>query len=300
MHVLCFAQRFGAVLEGSVLVFIQNPTPSNPGMSRAGADRLRVVVAGGGAAARAVRIGLLGAPVTLREVGADGDGRVAGVDRRRRLVRVVDGDRAREIGYDTLVLTTGARIAFAGHGWQNWSAEVHGPVGERVRLAFEYAESEPDPSERARLLTFVVVGQGATAAAVAAGVAEVATRLVPPEFAALGEQPRVLLAPEGSQVVAPDRVTIGTEQVAAGTVMLVDGILPEEAADWLDGSRRGGDVYAVASEREGVDAAEMIRSRLEGRAPASYRAARLGAVANVLRRLRFELRSLLARAEAPL
>ena len=55
-------------------------------------------------------------------------------------------------------------------------------IRHRMLLAFEYAESEPDPAEQARLLTFVVVGGGASGIEIAGEIAEFANRTLAQEL----------------------------------------------------------------------------------------------------------------------
>ena len=91
--------------------------------------------------------------------------KVTGVDMVRQ--EVVLG--ARRVPFDFLVLATGARHAYFGH--DDWELHAHGIkkiddatfLRRKILLAFERAESESDPSERRRLLTFVVIGGGAPA-----------------------------------------------------------------------------------------------------------------------------------------
>src|SRR3546814_3547044 len=103
--------------------------------------------------------------------------RVVGVDTARSVVLTEGG---REIPYGRLVLATGAQHAYFGH--DEWEAVAPGlkkitdatHIRERVLMAFERAETEPDPAERSRLLTFVVVGAGPTGVAMAGALAELA------------------------------------------------------------------------------------------------------------------------------
>src|ERR1700704_4511043 len=99
-------------------------------------------------------------------------GKVSGIDIERREV-LAEG---RRIPYDTLVLATGAQHAYFGHG--DWAAFAPGLktiddatyLRRRILLAFEKAEAESDPAERARLLNFVVVGGGPPGVAVAGAI----------------------------------------------------------------------------------------------------------------------------------
>ena len=91
-------------------------------------------------------------------------GKVADLDPARGVVRLEDGA---EIGYDTLVIATGAHHHYFGRD-DEWSALAPGlktiedaiTIRRRVLLAFEAAEREPDPDRRRALLTFVIVGGG--------------------------------------------------------------------------------------------------------------------------------------------
>ena len=110
--------------------------------------------------------------------------RVTGVDTVRQ--EVVLG--ARRIPFDFLVLATGARHAYFGH--DDWELHAHGIkkiddatfLRRKILLAFERAESESDPSERRRLLTFVVIGGGATGVELAGAIAELARKALAADF----------------------------------------------------------------------------------------------------------------------
>ena len=91
-------------------------------------------------------------------------GTVSGIDVAQRVVIA----EARHIPFDHLILATGAQHAYFGH--DDWAASAPGLktiddatfIRRRILLAFEKAETEEDPHERARLLTFVIVGGGPT------------------------------------------------------------------------------------------------------------------------------------------
>ncbi|MEX0757971.1 MAG: NAD(P)/FAD-dependent oxidoreductase [Tistlia sp.] len=112
-------------------------------------------------------------------------GDVAGIDTAARKVRLEDGG---ELPYDRLVVATGSRSSWFGHPeWREHapalrSLEDARRIRSRLLLAFEQAERERDAEERRRLLTFVVVGGGATGVELAGAVIELARRALKREF----------------------------------------------------------------------------------------------------------------------
>lgn len=96
------------------------------------------------------------------------------------------GDRSH--AYDYLVVATGAGHAYFGR--DEWRPHAPGlktlddAFGIRARMlrAFEEAENCTDPTERARLLRFVVVGAGPTGVELAGTLAEIARHTLPREF----------------------------------------------------------------------------------------------------------------------
>jgi NADH dehydrogenase len=93
-------------------------------------------------------------------------GEVDAVDLDRRLVSY-DGGQG-EVGYDYLVVATGARHSYFGH--DEWEPSAPGlktlvdalEIRRRFLLSFERAEKIDDPVERRAWQTFVVVGGGPT------------------------------------------------------------------------------------------------------------------------------------------
>ncbi len=129
---------------------------------------------------------------------------VTGVDTRARHVLM----GGRRLAYDYLVLATGATHAYFGH--DEWAGHAPGlkslddalALRRRVLLAFEQAEVCPDPAERSRLLTFVVVGAGPTGVELAGAIAELARRALTCDFRAIrGTRARVVLVEAGERVL---------------------------------------------------------------------------------------------------
>lgn len=100
---------------------------------------------------------------------------VQGVDKLKSEVITAESGR---IPYDYLILATGADYSFFGNDqWAQNAAVVKTMedalgIRERLLAAFELAEKEVDASERARLLTSVVVGGGPTGVEMAGAIAE--------------------------------------------------------------------------------------------------------------------------------
>ncbi|WP_314817347.1 NAD(P)/FAD-dependent oxidoreductase [Sphingopyxis jiangsuensis] len=193
---------------------------------------------------------------------------VVGVDTVAR--RVILASR-RTIGFDRLIVATGARHSYFGR--DEWEAHAPGiksiddatTVRRKVLLALERAETETDPLRRQALLTFVIVGGGPTGVEMAGAVAELARRSVSQDFRSITPHcSRVLLVEGGPRLLAsfPEalskkartaiealgvtvhtgaRVTaitdsyidVGDLRVPAHTVVWAAGVRASPAAAWL-------------------------------------------------------------------
>ena len=196
-------------------------------------------------------------------------GTVVGIDRIGRMVRLEDGT---ELPYDSLIIATGARHAYFGN--DQW--ERHAPglktledataIRQKLLLAFEAAEREPDPEARRALLTFVIIGGGPTGVEMAGAVIDLARFTLRKEFRNIRpEEARVLLieaAPRlllnfreslsdyarqalerlGVEVVLNAPVTdieegvvhFGDQVLEAGSIIWGAGVAASPAAKWLD------------------------------------------------------------------
>lgn len=182
---------------------------------------------------------------------------------------VLDGDR---IGYDYLIVATGASHAYFGH--DDWAEFAPGlksledalAIRRRILLAFETAERIQDPRERAALMTFVIVGGGPTGVELAGAVAEMARhtlakefdridpktsqiyllegvdRILPPFPTRLSENARQELERLGVTVrtgtfvtnIDASGVSIGEERIAARTVLWAAGVKASPLASSLN------------------------------------------------------------------
>ena len=183
---------------------------------------------------------------------------VTAVDTARRELEV-DGAR---IGYDYLVLATGASHSYFGHDeWEPFAPGLKTlddalQMRREMLLAFERAERSADPAERQRLLTFVIVGGGPTGVELAGALAEIAKHTLVDEYRSF--QPnaaRIILLEAGPYIlgmypsqlqeaaerslarlgvelrkgaavtaIRPGEVDAGGETIRAGTVLWAAGV----------------------------------------------------------------------------
>jgi NADH dehydrogenase len=115
----------------------------------------------------------------------------------------------RRVPYDTLVVAAGLVNNYFGRDdWERFapglkSIEDATEMRSRLLLAFEEAERTSDLAARRSLLTFVVVGGGATGVEMAGAITEFARDTIPVEFRRIaGETVRVILLDGGDRVLA--------------------------------------------------------------------------------------------------
>jgi NADH dehydrogenase len=135
---------------------------------------------------------------------------VTGIDaeRRRVFARRPLGEQL-ELGYDYLILAAGVRQSYFGHDEYARFAPGMKTIEDAMKIrrrifgAFEMAESADDPAERARWLTFALVGAGPTGVELAGQIREVATKTLRREYRRIRpEDARVLLFDGGSAPLA--------------------------------------------------------------------------------------------------
>src|SRR5215831_18400668 len=192
---------------------------------------------------------------------------VRGVDTAARIVRA----DAIEIPYDHLVIATGATHSYFGHDeWQDAAPglkriEDATRIRRRILIAFERAELTSDAQERRRLLTFVIVGAGATGVEMAGAIAEVARQTLAMDFRHIDPRtarivlieagPRVMptlpenlsdyvrrtLVAKDVEILTSTRVTkcdaqgvdLDPGRIDAATIVWAAGVVASPAARWL-------------------------------------------------------------------
>ncbi|MGJ0504432.1 MAG: NAD(P)/FAD-dependent oxidoreductase [Methylocystis sp.] len=199
---------------------------------------------------------------------------VEGIDTQRKIVKT---DKC-EIGYDFLVVATGATHSYFGHNWAQLAPGLKtisdaATIRRKLLLAFERAEVSDDPRERERLLTIIIVGGGPTGVELAGAISELARRTLPPEFRrADPRKARIILLEAGPRILASfperlsnyardslersgvdvrtdmpvdqvfeDRLVAGDTEIPAGVILWAAGVRASPAANWLgvEGDRAG-------------------------------------------------------------
>ena len=200
---------------------------------------------------------------------------VRGVDPERKCVQTQFG----EIPYDYLVIATGSTHSYFGH--DDWSRFAPGlkriEDGTRIRrsilIAFERAEVMTDEDQRRRLLTFVIVGGGATGVEMAGAIADVARQTLAADFRRIDPRSaRIILIEAGPRLLPTfpaglsdyalktltrvgvevrtetlvtkcdaDGVDLKDGRIDAGTVIWAAGVTASPAMRWLnaEGDRAG-------------------------------------------------------------
>jgi NADH dehydrogenase len=130
---------------------------------------------------------------------------VHAVNREQRLVQTNHGD----IPYDELIVSPGSATNFFGNeqvereGFELKDVPDAVAIRNRLISCFELALTEPDPAERRRLLTFVLVGGGPTGVEMSGSIAELIRHVLRCDYPTLdSSEMRVIL------VEAVDRVLL--------------------------------------------------------------------------------------------
>ena len=192
---------------------------------------------------------------------------VVAVDMERKCVRTDMG----EVAYDYLIIATGSMHSYFGH--DDWAGAAPGlkrivdatRIRRSILIGFEHAEATADRAEQNRLLTFVIVGGGATGVEMAGAIAEIARQTLLADFRRIDPRsahivlieagPRLLptFPPELSDYVRSTLMNAGVDvktdtsvtnvdaggvdtnggRIDASTVIWAAGVVASPAARWL-------------------------------------------------------------------
>jgi NADH dehydrogenase len=114
-----------------------------------------------------------------------------------------------ELHYDTLIVATGVKHSYFGKDqWRPFApglktVEHAIKIRHKIFKAFELAEVTEDPAERARLMTFVVVGGGPTGVELAGAIGELAHKNMVKDFRAINPRDARIILVEGAMGVLP-------------------------------------------------------------------------------------------------
>ena len=176
------------------------------------------------------------------------------------------------MSYDYLVIATGATHSYFGH--DDWAKFAPGlkriedatRIRRSILLAFERAELAGNDAERQRLLTFVIVGGGATGVEMAGAIAEIARQTLANDFRRIDPRSsRIILLEAGPRVIPtlPEDLSRYAERaltrmgvdvrtstrviscdaggvdvdhgrIDASTIIWAAGVVASPAASWLD------------------------------------------------------------------
>jgi NADH dehydrogenase len=127
-------------------------------------------------------------------------GEVVGFDLAAKSVQLKDGVT---VPFDSLIVATGSTHHYFGNDqWEQYAPglktiEDATEIRRRVLSAFEKAERTNDPAERARLLTFVVVGGGPTGVEMAGAIRELAAHTLRYDFRSIDPRTARVIIIEG-------------------------------------------------------------------------------------------------------
>jgi NADH dehydrogenase len=176
------------------------------------------------------------------------------------------------MSYDYLVIATGATHSYFGH--DDWAKFAPGlkriedatRIRRSILLVFERAELAGNDAERQRLLTFVIVGGGATGVEMAGAIAEIARQTLANDFRRIDPRSsRIILLEAGPRVIPtlPEDLSRYAERaltrmgvdvrtstrviscdaggvdvdhgrIDASTIIWAAGVVASPAASWLD------------------------------------------------------------------
>ena len=192
---------------------------------------------------------------------------VTRIDPKARVV-VLRGEeeKEQELAFDHLIVATGMQNAYFGN--DAWEANAPGlktldealEIRSRILRAFEGAERTRDDAERDKLLTFVVVGGGATGVELAGALAEIAGKTLARDFRNFDPKESRVVLLEGGPRLLPAfdpklsekallslrglgvdvRLNTRVTNVDANGVQIGDEFIPARTTLWAAGLKASG------------------------------------------------------------
>ncbi len=166
---------------------------------------------------------------------------VTGIDTQQRQVHTDSGD----LPYDYLVIATGAMHSYFGH--DEWSEVAPGlkriedatRIRRSILIAFEQAEIMADPDEQRRLLTFAIVGGGATGVEMAGAIAEIARQTLAADFRRIDPRSARIVLIEAGPRLLPAFLPVQSDYVRdtltrAGVTVMTDTMVMKCDARGVD------------------------------------------------------------------
>lgn len=131
-------------------------------------------------------------------------GEVFGIDTARQTVKL----RYREIEYDSLIVATGVTHQYFGNDWEEKAPGLKTienalEIRQRIFIAFESAEKEPNPERRKDWLTFVLVGGGPAGVELAGSLAELAHGTLKKDFRNIDTSQAEIVLLQSPQYILP-------------------------------------------------------------------------------------------------
>ena len=146
---------------------------------------------------------------------------VTGVDLKSRSVDAdCPGVGVRKVSFDYLVIALGVQPSYFGHDeFAKYAPSLKTltdaeAIRAKILGAYEFAESAEDPSERARRMTFVLVGAGPTGVELAASIAHMATITLRANFRRIDPAKTSILLFEGAPRILPSFAESLSKKVA--------------------------------------------------------------------------------------
>jgi NADH dehydrogenase len=132
-------------------------------------------------------------------------GEATGIDVHARRVELADGG---VLEYDYLIVASGSRHAYFGHGeWEQYAPGLKTledaiAIRRRILIAFERAERATDAAQQRALLTFALVGGGPTGVELAGTLAEIARQTLRDDFRSIDtSRARIMLIEGGHSIL---------------------------------------------------------------------------------------------------